>query len=403
MTLLSVVIPAYNEEQGISDIVNRVLTVKLALADVGIDGLELLVVDDGSVDATAEIVREIPGVKLIRHQVNRGYGAALKTGFEQACGDLIGFLDADGTYPPEQFPALCVVVLEGADLVVGTRMAGAESQMPISRRIGNLFFARLLSVVGRQSVTDSASGMRVFRKEILKKIYPLPDGLNLTPVMSTRALHEEVRIAEVAIPYSERIGSSKLNVFRDGSLFLQSIILTALTYNPVRIFGLIGIGGMGVCALIVAGLFTARLTGTTSLGPWGVIAIFWALVSGVTGMSIFSLGVTFNYLVSLFYRRPIQQGLFGRPLLKTPLDRHFGWMGFLTLIAGFIIGAIPLLLGVNGWEIERLWLYLVASALGILTGVQLIIYWILLRALDELRKREFEVSGELSDQNEAME
>ena len=145
MTTLSVVIPAYNEEAGIADIARRVLTVKEALAEVGVDELELIVVDDGSKDKTAQIASQINGVKLIRHTKNRNYGGALKTGFANAKGELIGFLDADGTYPPEYFPQLCQAIFEGADLVVGTRMAGADSRMPITRRIGNFFFARLLS------------------------------------------------------------------------------------------------------------------------------------------------------------------------------------------------------------------------------------------------------------------
>ncbi len=245
MTTLSVVIPAYNEEKGIEEISRRVLGVEDALRQVGVDHLELIVVDDGSQDRTAEIAGAIDGVRLIKHAKNRGYGGALKTGFSQASGELIGFLDADGTYPPEYFPQLCVKALNGSDLVIGSRMAGAESHMPLTRRVGNLFFATLLTIVGRQHVTDSASGMRVFKREVLERIYPLPDGLNLTPVMSTRAIHEGMRMEEVPIPYSERVGRSKLSVVRDGRIFLQSMIWTVLTYNPVRILGLIGLGGRG--------------------------------------------------------------------------------------------------------------------------------------------------------------
>ena len=170
----------------------------------------------------------------------------MKTGFGAAQGEFVGFLDADGTYPPEYFPALCQEALNGADLVIGTRMVGNDSQMPITRRAGNLFFATLLSLLSRQKVTDSASGMRVFRKDLLERIYPLPDGLNLTPVMSTRAIHEQVNMVEVPIPYSERVGSSKLSVVRDGSVFLQSMVWTAFTYNPVRILGAVGLGGLAV-------------------------------------------------------------------------------------------------------------------------------------------------------------
>jgi glycosyltransferase involved in cell wall biosynthesis len=395
MNTLSIIIPAYNEEDGIADIAQRVLAVRDALAQVGVPNLELIVVDDGSADQTAAVVSQIADVRLIRHPQNRGYGAALKTGFGQAQGNLIGFLDADGTYPPEYFPQLCTAALNGAELVIGSRMAGADSEMPLTRRIGNFFFANLLSLVGRQRISDSASGMRVFHRDLLERLYPLPDGLNLTPVMSTRAVHEGVAMTEIPIPYSERVGRSKLSVVRDGSLFLQSIIWTALTYNPVRILGLIGLAGIGLSLFLLLGLVVTRLSGVTTIGPWGVVALFTALVTAVTGISIFSLGVTFNYLIALFVKRPVRQGLFGKPVFKTPLDRHFGWMGLLSLGAGLIVGVISLALGVNGWEMARIWLYLLGSALAILVGVQLLIYWILLRALDELSQREMLVAKDL--------
>ena len=397
MTTLSVVIPAYNEEDGIAEIVQRVLAVEDDLKKVGVGSLELLVVDDGSRDNTAKIVLGINGVRLIQHPINKGYGAALKTGFSQAQGELIGFLDADGTYPPEYFPQLCVAALNGGELVIGSRMSGTESQMPLTRRIGNLFFANLISLLGRQHVSDSASGMRVFKREVLERMYPLPDGLNLTPVMSTRAIHEDIHMVEVPITYSERLGQSKLSVISDGSLFLQSIIWTVLTYNPVRILGVIGLVGLGLAFLVGLGLILTRLSGIISLGPWGVTALFAALVFGVTGISIFALGATFNYLVSLFHKQPIRQGLFGRPMFKISIDHYFGWMGLITLVVGFTIGLVSTLLGVNGWAIERLWLYLLGSAMFILVGIQLIIYWILMRVVDELSQREILTQKDLGE------
>lgn len=401
MTTLSVVIPAYNEENGIAEIAGRVLSVKDDLKKSGIDDLELLVVDDGSGDNTAEIVMKMNGVRLIRHEVNKGYGAALKTGFSNAKGELIGFLDADGTYPPEYFPQLCVKALNGSDLVIGSRMAGAESKMPLTRRIGNLFFATLLTLIGQQRVSDSASGMRVFKREILERIYPLPDGLNLTPVMSTRAVHEGIQMMEVPIPYDERVGSSKLSVVRDGSVFLQSIVWTVLTYNPVRIFGIIGLIGILFSLVVAAALVIARMSGITSLGPWGVAAVYAAMVVGITGISLFALGSTFNYLVSLFYEQPIRQGLFGRPIFNPSLDHYFGWFGLIAFLLGVILGGVSTVLGVNGWDIARLWLYLLGSAMFILVGVQLIIYWILMRVLEELSRREELTSKDMGTQVES--
>ncbi len=394
MTMLSIVIPAYNEENGIADIANRVLSIRGDLQKVGVAGLELLVVDDGSSDRTAEIAGSIDGVELIRHRKNQGYGAALKTGFCHARGELIGFLDADGTYPPEYFPRLCEIAMAGHDLVIGSRMAGSESGMPLTRRIGNLFFANLLSLISNERVTDSASGMRVFRKDVLQRIYPLPDGLNLTPVMSTRAIHEGIRMIEEPIPYSERVGRSKLSVVRDGSVFLQSMIWTALTYNPVRILGLIGLGGVGLALLVLLGIIIARLNGITTIGPWGVAAIYTALVAGLTGISTYCLGVIFNYLVSLFYKRPVRQGLLKRSLFSTSIERHFGWIGLLSIASGLVVGIISLTLSLQGWDIARLWLYMLGSAMFILIGVQLLVNWVVLRVLEELSRREERISEE---------
>lgn len=401
MVSLSIVIPAYNEEDGIAEIAGRVLAIRPALAEANVGSLELLVVDDGSRDRTVEIAGQIPGVTLVRHERNKGYGAALKTGFGLARGDLIGFLDADGTYPPEYFPALCREAQEGSDLVIGSRMAGAESRMPRTRRVGNLFFATLLSLLAHRRVTDSASGMRVFRREILERIYPLPDGLNLTPVMSTRALHEGLAVAEVPIPYSERLGRSKLSVVHDGSLFLRSMVWTALTYNPVRILGLMGLAGILFSLAVVAWLVVARLQGQTTLSPVAVAALFVGMVTGVTGTSVFSLGVSFNYLVSLFYNQPIRQGLWGRPLFQPPLEHHFGWLGLLAMLSGLGAGAVSLALSLSGWEISRLWLYLLGSAMFILVGVQLMINWVLLRVLEELSRREQLIATALPERSKA--
>jgi len=400
MSMLSIVIPAYNEEHGIAEIMNRVLQIRDELKKVGISEMELLVVNDGSRDRTAEeaskVAEQFDCVRVLSHPKNRGYGAALKTGFNEARGELIGFLDADGTYPPEYFPQLCLAALNGVDLVIGSRMAGAESKMPLTRRIGNIIFANLLNVLGWQRITDSASGMRVFRKEILRRLSPLPDGLNLTPVMSTRAVHEGIKMVEVPIPYSERVGRSKLSVIRDGTRFFQSMVWTVLGYNPVRVLGILGLAGVIPAGLIGLGLVVARLMGITALGPWGVVAVFTALVLGVTGVSLFALGATFNYIVSLFYKIPIRQGLFGKPIFKKPLEQQFGWMGLLSVLGGLIIGVVSLVLGLSGWEITRLWLYLLGGALLTLVGVQLMIYWILIRILGELSQRELLTEKDLN-------
>jgi glycosyltransferase involved in cell wall biosynthesis len=397
--LLSMVIPALNEEDGITNIMDRVLATQPALSQAGVAGLELIVVDDGSTDRTAEIVQSCEGVVLVQHPTNLGYGAALKSGFRVARGQLLGFLDADGTYPPEYLPQLCAAILEGADVVVGSRRSGASSEMPAVRRLGNFIWANLLSVLAGRRVVDPASGMRVFRKEALEYIYPLPDGLNFTPVMSTRTAHEELQVVEIPIPYKERLGRSKLSVVRDGMRFLQTILWTALNYNPVRILGGVGLGMFTIASIIAAILVGMRLAGITTLGPWGVFGLFTAVVFGIAGINLFALGATFNYLVSLFHKHPIRQGLFGRPIFKTPIDRHFWWIGLTMLAAGLSFGAVSLVLALQAWPIERLWLYLLAGTMLILVGLQLVIFWLIIRVLDELSQREFQVRSEIFSNN----
>ncbi|MFZ2486791.1 MAG: glycosyltransferase family 2 protein [Anaerolineae bacterium] len=389
MTTLSVVIPALNEESGIADIMQRVLSIRPQLPAAGVDALELIVVDDGSSDRTADIVRATAGATLVQHPVNKGYGAALKTGFRAARGDLLAFLDADGTYPPEYFPKLCQTLLGGNyDIVVGSRMAGAESEMPVTRRIGNTIFATMISLLSRQRITDSASGMRVFRRETLEKLYPLPDGLNFTPIMSTRALHEDVRMMEVAIPYSERVGRSKLSVVRDGTRYVQTITWTALNYNPVRILGGLALLLLGLAGMIALATLGMRLAGRTELSSLGAFALFAMLVLIVTGVSLFNLGATFNYLVALFHHRPVKQGLFGKPIFDPPLDRHFWWMGLLGLGLGLLLGLLSLILALQGWHAARMWFYYLFSALAFLVGLQFLVSWVLMRVLEELSQRD---------------
>ena len=396
--MLSVVIPAYNEEDGIASIVERVLAIGPALRASKTE-LELIVVDDGSRDRTAEIASQYPDVRLIQHRTNHGYGAALKTGFAHAEGTWLGFLDADGTYPPEHFADLLRAATENdADLVIGSRMSGSDSQMPKSRRIGNLFFARLVSLIGNHHITDSASGMRIIRREMLPWLYPLPDGLNFTPVMSTRAIHEGLNMLEVPIAYAERLGRSKLTIVGDGMRFLQSIVWTALQYNPVRLLGAIGVALVGLALFIGLALVLVRLQGITELGTWGTLAVFSALVMAVAGVSIFNLGATFNYLVALFHRQPVRQGLFGRPIFDPPLERQFGWMGLLATLVGLIAGGISLGFGFAGWPVSRLWLYLLGSAMLMLVGVQLMISWVVMRVLEGLQQREMLVVADLNGQ-----
>jgi glycosyltransferase involved in cell wall biosynthesis len=394
MTTLSVVIPAYNEEDGIAAIVERVLAIRPALAEVGVDTLECIVVDDGSRDRTPEIVQGFGAqVRLIRQQ-NKGYGGALKTGFCAATGELLGFLDADSTYPPECFPAMCKLALNEADIVIGSRMAGAHSEMPLVRRIGNTIFATLLSLVAGVKISDSASGQRVLRRSVLPAIYPLPDTLDFTPAMSTRALHEGLNIVEIPIPYKERSGRSKLSVVRDGLRFLKSIVWTALTYNPVRIFGGLGLGLLLFALLVAAPPLAASLIGAGAGGDFP--RLFGAMVLAVAGVMLYTTGTTFSYVVALFHRNPIRQGLFGRRGNGRKIEKHYWWLGILVVLLGVAVYVAAVAFHLTDPALANSWFAPVTSALLVLTGVQLVGAWALARVLAELSRRDVEAQADLA-------
>jgi hypothetical protein len=397
-TVLSVIIPALNEEGGIACILERLQAVAGQLRSIGIRDLEVIVVDDGSEDATAEIVEQTPGVRLFRHKVNKGYGAAIKTGFSHASGSLLAFMDADGTYPPESLAKLCEVALQGrADVVIGSRRSGGESRMPLIRRIGNLIWSSLLSLIGDTTVEDPASGMRILWRHCLEKLYPLPDGLNFTPVMSARTLHEKLTVVELPIPYAERTGRSKLSVVRDGTRFLLTIIWTVLQYNPARILELAGFGALTLAGMIGALFVTARLNGVTELGIWGVAAAYTSLVLAVSGVSTLSVGIASNYLVALFHPGPIRQPSLVAKTLGASVEKNFGWVAATLAAAGAVVGALSLILALQGWEITRLWFWLMGSALCLLTGIHLALFSMLLRVMGTLSHRKKHISIDLGE------
>ena len=184
---LSIVIPALNEEEAIGLTIERTLSARQHITSSSpVTEIEIIVVSDGSTDRTVEIASSYKDVNLIIFEENRGYGAAIKRGFEESTGELVSFLDADGTCDPKFFATLCKNLIgKHASVALGSRL-GPESKMPAIRRLGNRFYAMVLSILSNRVVTDTASGMRVIRRDILHQLYPLPDGLNFTPAMSSR-------------------------------------------------------------------------------------------------------------------------------------------------------------------------------------------------------------------------
>jgi glycosyltransferase involved in cell wall biosynthesis len=250
---LSIIIPAFNEESSIAAIIRRTAATAPEIKKIhGLDFVEIIVVNDGSSDKTFEIARKEKGVSIITYEKNRGYGAAIKAGFRFSRGDIVGFLDADGTCDPAFFIELCAPILRGeADVVLGNRL-NHGSKMPLVRKIGNVLYARLLRFLTNNVVHDTASGMRAIKREALSLLYPLPDGMDFTPAMSAKALFDpDVCIKEISMPYLRRIGKSKLHVLKDGLKFLKIILETAFAYRPLLIYNIFT-GMFAACAFAYA-------------------------------------------------------------------------------------------------------------------------------------------------------
>jgi glycosyltransferase involved in cell wall biosynthesis len=388
---LSIVIPAYNEEAAIGSIVERTVSAGPILQQrVPLDFVEIIVVNDGSVDRTAEIATSFHGVTLISFPKNRGYGAAIKAGFSAARGSLVAFLDADGTCDPLFFSVLCRELLNtGADVVIGARLT-PESSMPAVRRLGNRIFAALVRAWGGGPVSDTASGMRVLRKQVLPKLYPLPDGMHFTPAMSSLAIFDpNLRIKEVPMPYQERTGASKLRVFGDGVRFLRVIVQTALMYRPFRFLGL-----FGVLLLLVAlalGIYPiGYYLSNRRIEEWMVYRLVTVLAASTCGTSLIAVGLLAQQTVSLVHAD------FARATRISRLAfRYVAPLSGLLVLAGVALNLNSVLEYFRTGQVTQHWIYVLTGALLVILGVQFAAFGILARILRAVqRRREFAAQAE---------
>jgi len=229
---LSVVVPAFNEEKAVGA---EVATLRSVLEKTGWP-FEIIVVDDGSTDRTGDAA-ESAGARVVRHWVNRGYGAALKTGIRVAKGNIIGITDADGTYPPDALPRLVSMLVEGQhDMVVGARV-GPQAQIPLLRRPAKWALARLAELIAGEPIPDLNSGQRVFsRKSVLRFFSLLPDGFSFTTTITLAMLSNGHRVAYEPVSYAKRVGRSKFHPMRDTLGITGLILRIALYFAPLKIF-----------------------------------------------------------------------------------------------------------------------------------------------------------------------
>ncbi|MCA9425197.1 MAG: glycosyltransferase family 2 protein [Candidatus Omnitrophica bacterium] len=229
MNKISIVIPAYNEVEGIAETLDQVSRVAASLRY----DTEILVVDDGSTDGTSEAIPD--SFRVIRHARNKGYGAALKTGLLEAEGDVIVILDADLTYPPERIPEM-LDHLEFQDMVVGAR-TGDTVHIPLVRRPAKWILNQLANRVAGERIPDLNSGLRAFRRDLAMKYFHLfPDGFSFTTTITLASLCDGHRVEFIPIDYTKRSGKSKIRPLRDTFNFIVLIIRVAAYFDPLRVF-----------------------------------------------------------------------------------------------------------------------------------------------------------------------
>lgn len=222
----SVIVPAFNEEEGLPLVLRGIFSV----VD---DTFEVIVVDDSSTDRTREVAREFP-CRLICRDGERGKGRALRAGIADALGENVMWIDADATYPVEILPQMAAV-LATHDMVVCSRMGGREN-IPIVNRIGNAILTKLTQRLYGFKACDPCSGAYGAKKRHLQNMALSSNGFEIEAEIALKSASMGLRTVELFLDYGPRVGKSKLSGLRDGSIILRTIIGSLVLHNPTLLF-----------------------------------------------------------------------------------------------------------------------------------------------------------------------
>ena len=224
---LSVIIPAYNEEKNIEEVLLRTKATMKTLQFPH----EIIVVDDGSTDKTRSLAAK-HNVTLVNNGRNQGKGHALRMGFEKATGDILVTMDADGSHRPEEIKKLIVPLLNGADFVMGSRFIGERKKDVVKRLhlLGNHLFNLIIFLLTRRRITDSQTGFRAFTKKVGKELQITSKGYEVETELTVKALKNGYSVQEEQITCEKRReGCSHVKPLYDGFKILKAIIKSALT------------------------------------------------------------------------------------------------------------------------------------------------------------------------------
>ena len=288
---ISVVIPAYNEKEGLEPTIKE-------MPDI-VD--EIIVVDDGSSDGTYEIAKKL-GVEVCQHEINMGKVAAIKTGIDKASGDIIVLTDADYTYPAENITDFVEEINKGAVLVIGSRFLGEVGVQNITRfnRMGNKIFSFIATYVSGQSISDAQSGFRAFRKDFLKILGVAAKGLEFETEMTVKAAKHGYTVKEIPIDYRKRLGKSKLNPIIDGLKMSKALIV--VLYKETSMLGKMVI--MPSIISIVIGIVFGMIS-LLDFFRYGAPRPFYPILTTLlilVGVQLFSVGLLIDNLTKKLSR-----------------------------------------------------------------------------------------------------
>ena len=289
----TILLPAYNEEDALPSVLAD-------LAGVVHDDWEILVVDDGSTDRTAEIAAA-HSCRLVRHGTNLGKGAAMQTGFAYARGERVVVMDADATYPASAIPRI-LALLEDNNLVRCVRERGKDD-MPAVNRIGNKVFDRLLSAAHGLEGVDQLSGLYGIRRDVYLRLNIESQGFDVEAELWVKAHANKLKATSFPIAYQPRLGDKKLRPVRDGFRILSRMIVLLIIYNPLRVFVL---PGVVILCLSLGGAIA--LSGGTVETPYFGLAVNSFIVAALGTLAGLQL-VIFGIAAALFgvevgYRPP---------------------------------------------------------------------------------------------------
>lgn len=274
---LTICIPAFNEEKSIEKVLKDVI--KFA------PNAEIIVVNDGSIDSTADIVKNFKEISLISNSTNLGYGASLKSAMRKSTRDLIVWFDSDGQHSAKDIEKVVLPLLnDKADCVIGSRPPHITSYQ---RKYGKKLIQFAVNLVAGEKILDFNSGLRCFRKNIiLKYVHLLPNGFSASTTSTLIFIKRGYRIQFEKININERAGKSSVKFFRDGLRTFSTILNIFILFDSFKFFGIIGTGTLFIGLLYGLYMDFMNAMGFPVLGSTIMLFGFFTILIGVISEQI---------------------------------------------------------------------------------------------------------------------